>query len=263
MKTSKIPSRNVTVAFLLVAGLIVGGGSFAMASGDIAMSPTSLLAAVYSSLSGKPIVYLTKSTSSPSGTVTTGGNRTLAVFDVSAKNVTLEANLKSISVEIPRTGTAASNLTLSNIYATYSYCIPSGVTYGYGYKGGNCSSVKTTQASSVVATAAGTTYKLQFLLNAPVYPQQNRGVLTVYALPSYSVGGTATDIASIRVGITSGQVSGDQCASYKSIPAGNHSAEYLKNYGYSKCVSVAGSVTAVSANTLQVQRSYGYGYCLM
>lgn len=253
MKKKSLGRRfDMRVGGALLVAVLIAGGSFAVASGQISGSPSNLLAAVFYSWSAKPMVAIYRSSNSPSGTITTGTSRTLAIFDVYSKNVSNWATLQSLTIDISIYGSSGKNLNATNFTVMYQYCIPSGVTYGYGYKGGSCASVPI-WVNSASRTASG--YRLVLYSGTPIYPQAS-GQLYVRANLAYNLGGSAGDTSQLRASIVSGTAMGDQCRAYGWIPSSY-------SYGYSQCVPIQANVLTGSGSSLNVQRSYGYGYCLL
>ena len=261
--------KHVKLGVGVATAVVLVGGSFAVASGASLGNPASYLAAVVTTISGKPVITITKNPQSPSGSITTGGERVVAMYDISVKRVSHFANVNSITIDVPVTGAAAAHLNLKNFSATYRYCIPSGVTYGYGYKGGLCGNIPMEISSPI---REGNTYKLVVraatpiptpiptatptpisysYLKFPLYPEQSSGVLTIKAVPQYA-SGLSSSVASIRTAVKSISASADQC---KIDTATNTKVN---------CVSmVPGVILGKSTVVLTIQRSYGYGYCLL
>ena len=245
--------KHVKLGVGVVAAVVLIGGSFAVASGASLGNPASYLAAVVTTISGKPVITITKNPQSPSDSITTGGERVIAMYDISVKRVSHFANVNFITIDVPITGTAAAHLNLKNFSATYRYCIPSGVTYGYGYKGGLCGNIPMEISSPI---REGNIYKLLVKAATPIpkfplYPEQSSGILTIKAVPQYA-SGLSSSVASIRTAVKSISASADQC---KIDTATNTKVN---------CVSmVPGVILGKSTVVLTVQRSYGYGYCLL
>src|SRR4051812_8873851 len=95
-KNKRTKVRAARAALVLLAVVVLGGGSFALASGQGIGG--GLVAAVLSSITGRPTIIITRSSSSPSGSIKSGVSQTLAVFDVSAKNVTHGAKLQNTAI---------------------------------------------------------------------------------------------------------------------------------------------------------------------
>ncbi len=248
----KNSKRYLTLASIVAGAGLLAGGSFALASGQFVGAPGSFLAAVFSAMSSKPAIVISNSAVSPRGSITTGGVRTIAVFEMSSKNVTHWATLRVLPINITTMGKTASSLKLSKFDLSYKYCIPAGVKYGYGYMGGNCGTIS---IPVNVVSSGGNTYTLALNSPVPVYPQAT-GQLVLRAYVAYGVGGSAGDSANLRVNIPTGAARGDQCRAY------TYSSK-TRSYGYSQCLPLQAHVYGASSNTISVQRSYGYGYCLI
>src|SRR3989344_5862714 len=159
-------------------------GSFAFASAQFTGSPGALFAAVASSINGKPLIAITRNVNSPSGTITPGRPQVLGTFDVRTKNVSNFATLKTITVRVTLSGTGAKTLNVENFNLNYNYCVPSGISYGYGYPGGLCGMIR---LPIVAQKRIGNTYALTFNQPVQVYPVQSSGVFTLSGLPKYTV----------------------------------------------------------------------------
>ena len=253
MKGARPQKRNFKAALAVVGAGAVIGGAFVFASGEMIFSSDSLFAAVFNSLSSKPAIVVSKSGQSPSASIKTGAVVPLAVFDVATKNVTFWTTLRSSTYKVEISGSAASTLKLSDFKIVYRYCMPSSPTYGYGYRGGNCG---TKELSVNNVQHNGNTYTIFANGDTRLYPGAVNGQVTVSAKAQYTLGGTASSMAQVRVSMVSASASGDQCKAYSL-------SKYPKTYGYSGCVPLAASMNSASANTISVQRSYGYGYCLI
>jgi hypothetical protein len=256
-KTTPKGSRRKTASYVLatiVAGVLVGG-SFALASGSLMQNGSSLLASVAVAITGRPTVMIGRDGSSPSGNIQMGSLDTLAIYDISARNVTHWATVNYIPIQITIRAAPYSPLTLSNIKINYSYCIPPGTLYGYGYRSSGCATISLLPNS---VNQNGSTYTANLIAGIPIYPEESSGTLTVYATPSYAYTGTATHPqsgnANLQVTITTVNASGDQC-DWAWIPSNG-------NYGYTNCVASSAIINIWSAqgNTLTVMRPYGYGY---
>ncbi len=238
---------------LALGALLLIGFSFAFASGSLP-DLTLTLASAASSITGKPTVLVGRSGGSPSGIIKGNESQSLANFDVSVKNVTFWATMGSISVQANLTQGANAPVALKDFYMKYSYCIPAGKSYGYGWKSGGCTST-ILQPSSVVKNDQG--YEVSFYgPNTRIYPQQSYGALSVVATPVYAYTGAskkspATN-AKIQVSLTQASATGDQCKKF--------SRSY--GYGYGGCTSSGANVNIQAGRgyTLTVQRPYGYGY---
>ena len=247
------PTRKIAV--LAVAAVVLVGGSFALASGSIIESSNSLFASVSASISGKPIVFIGRDGASPKGNIPMGKNSALAIYDISARNVTHWATLKYVSIRTIITSAPDAPLSLSDITMSYNYCIPTGATYGYGYKSGGCGTIKVVPSS---VTKTGNDYVVNFNGTIPVYPQQSYGAFTIYATPMYAYTATAKRAqvanARLQVRVVSAIASGDQCK-WTSNPS-THA------YGYTGCIAQDAiiNIQAGFGNLLTVVRPYGYGY---
>lgn len=239
-------SKRLVTGTVVAAAFLLMGGSFALASGAIDTS-SSMLGAVLTSFTGGSTITISKASNTPSGPVVRNTNQTLATFNVSVRNAKSWATLQKLNVEVPITGSTAARLFVSDFSAHYSYCLPAGKTYGYGFKGGSCGSVKLTPAS---VQRENNTYKLVFYMTIPVYPEQGNGTLLVMGTPAYA--GAVANNSALTVRVASGTGRGEQC---RNITYG------LKaRYGYTKCAPVAAVIAVGSArgNTLSVERAYGY-----
>lgn len=243
---NKNVSNRVVTGTVVAAALLLMSGSFAVASGAIDGSGN-MLGAVFTSFMGNSTISISKAANSPKGSIVRNENQTLATFNVSVKNVKHWATLQQLNVEVPITGATPSALAVADFNAQYSYCLPAGKTYGYGFKGGSCGSIKLTPAS---VQRVNNVYKLVFYMTIPVYPEQGNGTLMVMGTPLY-VGAAAKDVA-LTVRVASGVARGENC---KNITYG-----IKAKYGYTKCTSVAAVIAVGSArgNTLLVERPYGY-----
>ena len=252
MKKKTVTPRKASMSRpigVFIAGIALVAGAFLFASGSLTDGSNSLLAAVFGVFSNQPSVTFSRSETSPSGIIPSGVDQNLASFNVTVRNVKWQANLQTVVVSIPVTGTSAANTLLTNIRAHYKYCIPQGTTYGYGYKGGSCGTINLEPKSSV---REGNTYKLTFMGSIPVYPNQSYGAFIVSGKPGYTskyIIGTQQ----VRVEVASVSGIGDQCRviryGYK-----NRSFAYTKcgntplNTGFSRAVG----------NTLSLKNPYGY-----
>ncbi|MES2134871.1 MAG: hypothetical protein V4449_01345 [Patescibacteria group bacterium] len=241
--------QTAKMVFSLLAAVVITGGAFFVASGTVLADSNSLVAAVLSAFSGKPVITITRASTSPSGTLALDQRQTLAVFDVKATNVKWQANLDSFTVSIPISG-AGSALAINDFAFSYTYCTTSGVAYGYGYQGGACGTMSSLEPSSV--TRNGNTYTLVFVKSIPVYLKQSSGMITITGTPTYVTAGMKA--AQIRVAVTAGTGIGDQCKAIQS-------SDKKKN-GYLQCSNQSALVNVGSAkgNTLVVTRPPGYGY---
>jgi hypothetical protein len=237
-----------------VAAVLLVGGSFALASGSVVDTGSSLLAAVTTAISGRPTVLIGVSGTSPSGTIRMLSNSVIAVYDIASKNATHGAAVKYVSLQTTISQQVA-RLSFGNVVMRYDYCIPRGSKYGYGYVSRGCGSM-TLYPSSV--QQVGNDYVISFNSTIPVYPQQTKGTLTLSATPRYTYTGTAVNKnatnATFRVKLTGSGASGDLCRwGYNPI---------LRAYGYVGCVSYPAiiNIYAPYSNQLTVQRAYGYGY---
>src|SRR3989344_9392894 len=79
-----ITNKNYKLGALALAVFIAASGSFALATGQIALQPGSFLAAVFSILSNKPQIIITKNEFSPASTTPSASLNPLATFDVRA-----------------------------------------------------------------------------------------------------------------------------------------------------------------------------------
>lgn len=238
---------------LTLGALLLMGFSFAFASGSLP-DLTLTLASAASSITGKPTVLIGRSGGSPSGTIKGNESQSLANFDISVKNVTFWATMRTITVQTNVTQGVNAPVTLKDFYMKYSYCIPAGKSYGYGWKSGGCASM-ILQPSSVVKNEQG--YEVSFYgPNMRIYPQQSYGALSVVATPVYPYTGaskkTTSTNAKIQVLLTQASATGDQCKK----------ASRSYGYGYGGCSSSSANVNiqAGKGYTLTVQRPYGYGY---
>jgi|GEM_PF-1988730 hypothetical protein len=252
-KSTKSKVTSYVIA-TIAAGVLVGG-SFALASGSLIQSGNSLLASVAVAITGKPTVMIGRDASSPSGNIQMGSYDALAIFDISARNVTHWATVNYVPIQIAIRAAPSSPLTLSNIRITYNYCIPPGTLYGYGYRSSGCANVQLFPNS---VTQNGSTYMLTLPGGIPIYPEESSGTFTVYATPSYAFTGNATrpqsGNANLQVTITTVSASGDQCQ-WTWIPSS-------ASYGYANCVAAGAIINIWSGqgNVLTVIRPYGYGY---
>ena len=235
-----ITNKNYKLGALALAVFIAATGSFALATGQIAVQPGSFLAAVFSILSNKPQIIITKNAASAASTTPSSSVSPLATFDVRVANVSYWATLRSLDISIAiNDASTKSPLTLSNFTVDYKYCIPQGKTYGYYFqdamKYGSCGTYSSTgtgahKISILSADKTAEGYLLRVGFNQPIYPQQLPGTLTVYARPEYKPAADGSTVAlslqsSLRAAIIGGTGGGDQCKKYTStIP-----------YAYSQC----------------------------
>ncbi len=248
-KRLRSKDKIIKKAGLVVAAVALIGSSFTLASAQFTGGAGTFFAAAITAFNGNPLIAISRNASTPNGAVTLGNPTILATFDVRSKNVTNFANLNSIEVKVAAAGRGATTVLLSEFTMDYRYCIPAGVTYGYGYPGGSCGNIKLPVRAEA---RSGNTYIVSFSQPLPVYPVQSSGVLTFGATArsasnAKEVGGAATIQASI-----SGSGSGDQC---NRVTYG-----YQGKYGYTKCVSQKAIVSGASGNKLTLNTSYGYGY---
>jgi hypothetical protein len=247
------PKRKVIL--LGVAAVTLLAVSFAFASGSLLINGRSLLASIGAVISGNPTVMIIRDGSSPAGNISAGDPDVLAAYDISARNVTHWATINYVPLQIAIQTAAYSPLALSNIRVNYSYCIPPGTTYGYGYISSGCANI---QLAPFSITMSGSTYIVDLGSGIPIYPQESSGTLTVYATPTYQYTGTARHYQSgngtLQVIITPVSASGDQCQ-WAWIPGSG-------SYGYTDCIALTATtdILAGQGNTLTVIRPYGYGY---
>ena len=258
-----ITNKNYKLGALALAVFIAASGSFALATGQIALQPGSFLAAVFSILSNKPQIIITKNETSAASTTPSASLSPLATFDVRTTNVSYWATLRSLDISVGINDTSAkSPLTLSKFEIKYTYCIPQGKTYGYYFqdavKYGSCATYSSGYPGSRITllsadkTADG--YLLHASFNLPIYPQQLPGKLTVYARPDYNGPVVASSLRSnLRAAIIGGSGGGDQCKKYTAtIP-----------YAYSQCYPRLTFVSVpVYGNVISVVRApapYPYG----
>jgi hypothetical protein len=254
MKKSKSGSFSGRKVGFALAAVALVAGSFYFTSGNGFTGANSLLAAVVSTISGKPTIIIGRSSESPKGAISHGRQTLLAVYDVSAKNVTNWATMRGLSVQAVISSNTVSPIELSNISMKYSYCISSGQVYGYGWKSKGCAT--TTIAPSAI-TRNGPNYIVTFGKDIVIYPEQHGGSISIFGTPKYQYTGTATKSSSgdAKLQVVLSQVSGvgDKCT-YGYISKGK--------YGYTKCYSSSAviNIRAGKGNTLTVNRPYGYGY---
>lgn len=189
--------KRLQVVAITAGALVLVAGSFTFASGALLDGSSSLLSAAITSF-GQSIV-VTRSSTSPSGTINGGTAQNIATFNflVGGKPGS-QGTIKSAKILIPISGSSASSLSLSEISAHYSYCIPGGKKYGYGYKSGGCGSIKLLPSS---VARNGNTYVVTFTSSFTVYPEQSYGAFIVSALPyftSSTVTGTPKFSASLQ-----------------------------------------------------------------
>src|SRR3989344_4149905 len=98
-KSRKINNRQPRrkMGLLALGAVVLIGASFSVASGTIIESGNSIVAAVVTAISGKPTVLIGRSGDSPRGSIRMGVTSALAVYDVSAKNVTHGATIKYVT----------------------------------------------------------------------------------------------------------------------------------------------------------------------
>src|SRR3989344_5157960 len=251
---------NYKLGALALAALVVASGSFALAGGQIAFQPGSFLAAVFGVLANKPQIVITKNLTSTSGTIPAMKDSPVATFDVKPFNVSYWATLRSLDIAVAiNDASAKSPLTISDLFITYTYCVPQGKTYGYYFqdavKYGVCAtytSAPGTGAHKISILSADKTaegYLLRVGFKQEIYPQQLPGILTIYARPAYkpTADGSivpSTYVSSLRASIIGGSGGGDQCKKYTAtIP-----------YAYAQCyprltfvsVPVYGNVVSVA-----------------
>lgn len=236
--------RSSKTPVLILAGLVLAGGSFYIASGSIANGANSVAAAFLGIFGSSPVITISTTSTSPSGIISPGVNQNLAAFDVSVSNVRWQGSVTNVTTSIAITGQAASNVTMQNIAAHYTYCIPSGVTYGYGYKGGSCGAILMQPVSNV---RNGNVFTIVFSGTLPVYPQQSYGALIVSAQPSYTSAYTV-GTPQIAVNVTSANAIGDQCNS----PAGARAKISCGN------TSATVMLFGARGNLLTLKNPYGY-----
>lgn len=243
-RNQKKVSKQLVSGTVVVAAFILMGTSFALASGSIAGSD-SLLGAALSAVTSKPSVTITKAANSLTGGTSSGKNEKLAAFNITVKNVKWWATVQQVVVNIPITSSA---LVVSDFSATYSYCIPKGTSYGYGFAGGSCS---TKYLKPSIVERNGNTYKLVFGVELPVFPEQGTGTFVISGTPKYT--SIPVRDTSLSVNISSGLARGDSC---KNITYGINKSRY----GYTKCSAVNASVitTYARGNSITVKRPYGY-----
>lgn len=241
MKKSRfnLPSNRTGMVVGILAAAVLVAGSFSVASGADLGNVNSMVAAVFSGITGKPVVVTARDASSPTS-LTTGNKRLIAKHAISVKNVSHWATVNHFNAEVRLTGAAARNLNLTNVEATYHYCVPSGMKYGYGYQGGRCGG----KQFSVIMSRKDDVYTLKLVPAGPlhVYPEIVDGQITIYANLRYS-SGISTKTANLYTMITGGSARADQCQ--KGAP----------------CTSAEASIRTSSSRAVTVARSYGYGYC--
>ncbi len=254
MKKSQLGSFSGRKVGFVLAAVALIGGSFYFSSGNGFTGASSLLAAVVSTISGKPTITIAKSGDSPRGTISTGKEAVLAIYDISAKNITNWATLHSVSMQAVISSNETSLFDLSNVSMKYSYCISQSKTYGYGYKSKGCA---TTTIAPTSITKNGSNYVINFGKDIIIYPEQYSGTLSIVGTPKYKYTGTATKSSAnnvkLHVALKAVSGVGDKC-SYGYISKGK--------YGYSKCYSSSAVINVQSGNgnTLTIDRPYGYGY---
>ncbi len=259
MKKQWKSGTNLRLGALVIGALVLVGGAFATASGEVSGLPGSLFASAAATFSGKPTLIIKRDAQSSKGTLQMGKYQLLAQYKVVAKNVTHWATIQQISGQVVITAPSSSRLTISSPTITYYYCIPSGKTYGYGWTGtGNCQSIKLTlSATPTYFNPVTNVYAYNFSGHVPVYPQASPSWLQVSAVPSYAYTGSVkkTDAkdGKIQIQLLGVYATGDQC---KTIHYG-----YKNKYGYSRCTNYSAIVNIVNnGRILTILRPYGYGY---
>ncbi len=251
--------NNPKYLLAALAAVVLVGGSFSIASGLVSLNANALYANVLSAITGRPMLILSRDISSPTGAIRMGTQSQLAIYDVRATNVTHWATVNSVPLRVALSQSYKSPMSLSSISMQYTYCIPVGQTYGYGFRSNGCASM--TLMPSYVSMN-GNTYYATFSMGIPVYPQQTTGTLAISATPAYAYTAQATNTqsgnGSLEVTVSGINASGDQCSwTYGFIPQ-------IQNYGYgyTGCVSspAISNVISASGNWLTVVRAYGYGY---
>src|SRR3989344_8200417 len=241
--------RAGRVSIFALGGLFLAGGSFLATSGDLAYSSQSLLSAVISALTPGSSIVISRNYSTPIGSIIPGRSQTLAVFDLTPKNITQYATIQSLPVQLSLTGSLA-GFEARDFSIDYNYCLPSSSTIpGYGYKGGYCSTVHATP-SSVVRDA--NSYRLMFTQTLPVYPNQTSANIVVKATPYY----TGPDATQKKIAYVTARAIAPVVA--KSTECRTIYYGYKNRYGYTKCVpSYPGvNVSLGYGNKLTVSRGY-------
>jgi hypothetical protein len=255
--TKKAPHGNrkhIIIAGSL--GIVVAAGIFMLSANIVSFNPDSSVAAALMSVFGNGNngkVTLTRNVNSPSGSVIPNRSQVLAVYDVNAQNVTQKSTIDQLSLDVPIIGSP--DAAIQNFMLNYSYCLPKGNIYGYGYRFGYSGLLCRSVAVAPTSVTRGTLgYKVQFSqTNLPVTPGQTSAVLTVIAYPYYSSSHASLVAARIQAIIT--QTSGST-SSCKVIHYG-----YKNKYGYSKCSPMNWNQPSnVSGNILTLSLNYGYGY---
>jgi hypothetical protein len=174
---------GIRMIALVAVAVVIVGGSFYMASGSLT-NPGSLLASALSAITGKPTVFIGKDGGSPAGSVKAGTDQILAIFDISSKNTTNWVTLHSEGFKITITSSTASPITVVGLVVSYKYCVSANATYGYGWKGGNCSGAKVLAPASVVKDGDGYSatyysdtpiYYCKWYADVPIHTKQDRG----------------------------------------------------------------------------------------
>ena len=238
---------------LTLAAILVAGGTFYVASAADFGDPVSLMGAAIAAFTGQPTVTIQIDPTTTEGTIPMNATAELARFNVDTRNVTHWATV-GVSGQVAVTTSSPAPLRLSNFVMQYSYCIPVGKTYGYGYKGGNCASVP---LNVTVSQSNATTYVLNFSL-PPIYPEASESYFTVTATPTYAYTGSfsykgAKD-GKVQATIENVYATGDQCS--------------IVRYGYKNKYSYQGHCAAKTATVriagkgsmLTVVRTPGFGY---
>jgi hypothetical protein len=238
-KATKVQKRSA----LLIGGvaMVLVGGSFALAAGT-GFDSGSLVASVMAAFSGQPTILVTPSLTSPSGGIVSAVNQNLATFNVVGKNIVKQGSVQTITLHIPVTGpNPSSSFVIGNMSAHYTYCIPQGSTYGYGYTSAGCATSYLRLASSSPVDSMGA-YTVTFAADGkmPVYPQQTYAALIISGTPAFVARGKSD--ADFRIEVAGGTALADLC----SIAKG--------------CNHPSATVTSAMGRSLHVKRPYGYGY---
>ncbi|OGZ57201.1 MAG: hypothetical protein A3G60_01690 [Candidatus Ryanbacteria bacterium RIFCSPLOWO2_12_FULL_47_9c] len=247
MKFHIFKNKSLKKSALILAALVLIGGSFTVASASFTGSPGSLLAGVFSIFDSSPLIKMSRNVNSPSGSVISGKTQVIGTFDVQTQNVTNFATLRTLTAQFALSGKGAKEFNLEDFTLSYRYCIPPGISYGYGYRGGSCGTIKMPVTSAERKSNLYTVTSRQAL---PVYPVQSSGVLTMSAKPVYTGQEKSESGKSwLRVSVK-GEGSGDKC---NKIYYG-----YNNRYGYTKCIAEKARVTSAKGNWLTMTRPYGY-----
>lgn len=215
--------KTIPTGLLVVVGLLVMGGSYALAADSITGGAQSLLSAAVSAAAGTgPSMTIARDSSSPSGNISYGYGYTLGVFNLLSRNIKDQSFVYGF-VNVNETGTGAL-IRVVNPQLAYQYCVPTSQFRGYGYSGVTCDSVNYGATNSV--STGSTANQLSYRVKLPVYADQIRGTIYFYGSLVDFYGSAST--AKVQVSIASASGAGPTCSttdcSYGSVPVDTSNA---------------------------------------